>query len=250
MGAPTPNDRSSLIYQALVEAVVEQRLPPGTKLSEDQLGSVFGASRTLVRAALQALAHDGIVTIARHRGAFVASPTVQDAREMFEARRVVEAVIVARAASVFTPKHEKAVRRVLDEGHVALAAGHRARAIRLSGAFHLAIAEAAGQRVLLGFLQELMSRSSLVIALYGHSARSTCGEDEHGQLLAALVARDEAEAKRLMLEHLDHIEADLDFARHEQQPVALSAVFPMRPEASAPSRIADQGSSWLATTKV
>ena len=53
-----------------------QRLPPGAKLTEEQLGAVFGVSRTIVRSALQALAHDHIVTIERNRGAFVSAPTV------------------------------------------------------------------------------------------------------------------------------------------------------------------------------
>lgn len=245
------DDRSSRIHRALLDAVVEQRLPPGMKLSEDQLGRIFGASRTLVRAALQSLAHDGIVTIARHRGAFVASPTVADAREVFEARRMIEAVTVARAAQLLSSDNEGAVIAVLDEGARAMAEGDRARTIRLSGEFHLAIARVAGQRVLHGFLLELLSRSSLVIALYGHSNHSACGQAEHRRLLAALRRHDGAEAGRLMQQHLDSIEADLDFARHEQPAIALSDVFtlPFEP-AGAPDLGLGQRSSWLVTTKV
>ena len=71
-------------------AIHEHRLAPGTKLSEDEVGEVYGVSRTVVRAALRELAHGRLVTIHRNRGAFVAKPTVREAREVFEARALLE----------------------------------------------------------------------------------------------------------------------------------------------------------------
>lgn len=206
-------DRVSRIHDAILLAVVEQRLPPGTKLPEDQLASHFAVSRTLVRGALRSLAQDGIVVLARNRGASVASPTPQDARDLFEARRVIEAVTVARAAERATAKACDALDRLMAEGRSALAEGDRGRAIRLSGQFHLAVADLARQPVLARFLGDLVARSSLVIALYGHGARSDCGDHDHLGLVAALRERDAARAVRLMHEHLHGIEDDLDLAR-------------------------------------
>src|SRR5271168_4267886 len=85
--------RAAAIYRSSFDAVVDQRLPPGAKLTEEQLGALFSASRTLVRSALQALAHDHIVTIERNRGSFVSAPTIADAQDIFFSRRIVESGI-------------------------------------------------------------------------------------------------------------------------------------------------------------
>jgi DNA-binding GntR family transcriptional regulator len=206
-------DRVSAIHAAVLLAVVEQRLPPGTKLPEEQLAAHFAVSRTLVRGALRSLAQDGVVTLARNRGASVASPGPQDARDLFDARRVIEAVTTARAAAAATGPELEELGALLEEGRTALAAGDRGRAIRLSGQFHLGIAGTARQPVLEGVLADLVVRSSLVIALYGHRGRSDCGDHDHHRLLDALRARQADRAVGLMLAHLDDIAADLDLDR-------------------------------------
>ena len=215
--SPAPGDgeadRVSAIHAAVLLAVVEQRLPPGTKLPEDQLAAHFAVSRTLVRGALRSLAQDGVVTLARNKGASVASPGPQDARDLFDARRVIEAVTTARAAAHATEPELQDLAGLLAEGRAALAIGGRGRAIRLSGQFHVGIAAMARQPVLEGFLADLVVRSSLVIALYGHRGRSDCGDHEHHGLLDALRARDADRAVSLMLAHLDDIAADLDLDR-------------------------------------
>ena len=83
--APDASDRVSRIREGVTAAILEHRLLPGTKLGEDEIGEIYGSSRTLVRTALQQLAHEGIVNIEKNRGAFVARPTPADAREVFEA---------------------------------------------------------------------------------------------------------------------------------------------------------------------
>ena len=217
----TESDRVSAIHDAVLLAVVEQRLPPGMKLPEDQLAHHFSVSRTLVRGALRSLAQDGIVVLARHRGASVASPGPQDARDLFEARRVIEAVTTARAAENATSADLAGLAAILDESRAALAGGDRGRAIRLSGDFHLRIAGIARQSVLEGFLAELVVRSSLVIALYGHRGRSDCGAHDHRRLVDALRDRDGAGAVALMTAHLHEIEADLDLDRVVRSPRSL-----------------------------
>lgn len=202
--------RSDGIAAAIRQAVIEHRLAPGTRLSEDQIGVIFGASRTIVRSALQSLAHDHIVTLAKNRGASVASPTVRDARHLFDARRLLEEQLVQRAATRMDDRAEAELAALIAAGQHAMDAADRGRAIRLSGEFHLRIAAVADQPVLLPFLAELISRSSLVIALYGRGRLADCGAAEHQELLDVLTAHDGDAAAMLMRHHLAHIESDLD----------------------------------------
>ncbi len=213
--------RADVIAATIRQAVIEHRVVPGTRLSEDQIGSLFGASRTIVRAALQKLAHDHIVTLAKNRGASVASPSVADARHLFDARRALEDLIVRRAAARMTARHARLLADLVTRGRRAIEAADRGLAIRLSGEFHQQIAVIADQPILQSFLAELISRSSLVIALYGRTRHSDCGVDDHTGLLAALEARDADKAATLMHDHLAHIEADLDLAEPVRSPTPL-----------------------------
>ena len=216
--------RAATIYRCVCDAVVGQRLPPGAKLTEEQLCSLFGASRTLVRSALQALAHDHIVTIERHRGAFVSAPTVADAQDVFFSRRIIEAGIALDVAPIIRPEQVTNLRGLLAQEHVALAENDRTRAIKLSGAFHLAVARIRGDGSLTRFLAGLISRSSLVIALYGRGAKSACGHDEHNAFIDALAQHDGPGAAALMTEHLEHILADLVLAPRSEASVDVAEI--------------------------
>jgi DNA-binding GntR family transcriptional regulator len=82
--------------------------------------------------------------------------------------------------------------------------------IRASGDFHLVLAHVAGNAVLERFMEELVARSSLVIALYGRTGASSCGHADHGSILNAIEQRNAVLASQLLVHHIDHIEADLD----------------------------------------
>jgi len=204
---------SQYIRDAIREAIVERRLAPGTKLSESDVGSLFGVSRTLVRAALQALAYEGLVKVEKNRGAFVACPTPEEARQIFAARRLFEpGMLIEAAKKIRRPQLTKLRQLLEEEGRLMSERGQTARRaeIKASGDFHLTLAGMTGNAILERFMDELVARSSLVIALYGQSAISSCGHNEHHRILDALEKKDVATASALMLHHIDHIEADLD----------------------------------------
>ena len=98
----TGRSRAEDIADRLREAIHAHRLTPGAKLSEDEVGGIFEVSRTTTRAALHMLAHEQLVTIEPNRGAFVASPSIREAREVFEARALLEESVAARLRSLFT----------------------------------------------------------------------------------------------------------------------------------------------------
>ncbi len=215
-------------YTALLGAILDHRLPPGTRLPEDEIGAIFGVSRTVVRAALQALAHDAVVTIEPNRGAQVAHPTAEEARQVFEARSLIEPRVAALAASRAGPAEVALVRKHLAEEHAALDAGDTPRAVALSGAFHVAIAEMAAQPILAGFVRELVSRSSLVVALYWRRRDAICERHAHHELAEAIATRNGARAGDLMLSHLVDIFSGLDLSPRPARSVSLAELLAPR----------------------
>jgi DNA-binding GntR family transcriptional regulator len=202
--------RDDVIYRELLGAIIDHRIPPGTALPEDALAAAFGVSRTLVRKALLRLAHEKLVALRPNRGAVVARPSVEEARELFNARRLIEPVLVRTAAARIQASDLDALRAGVAAEKAAFARGDRHTLIRLSGDFHRRLATLAGNRVLAEFLSELISRTSLVIALYELPAIWPCSLDEHAQVLEAVARHDAEAAAELMHQHLDHCEAQLD----------------------------------------
>lgn len=214
------------IYERIVGAVLDHRLPPGTRLTEEKLGRVFGVSRTRIRQVLVRLAAEQIIVLEHNRGATVASPTPQDAHEVFGARMLIEPPLIEAFVQQADAAALEALIRSLQDEEAANAAGDLRAAIRLSGEFHLLIAEGSGNATLARILRELVSRTSLILMTFGqrpgrhgtrHRHEGGCGCDEHAGLVAAIRARDARQAARLMKRHLAHLLAGIAF---EQPPEA------------------------------
>jgi len=214
--------RSAQIYGSLLEAILDHRLSPGTRLPEDDIGALFGVSRTIVRAALQTLAHERVVTIQPNRGAQVAHPSVEEARQVFEARSLLEPRIAALAAERATVRNVARLRSHHRSEETAIRQGDQRRAIALSARFHNMLAEIAGQSILEGFLRELTSRSSLVVALYWQRKDTTCERHAHHELLGAVAAHNGKRAADLMRSHLVDIFSGLNLRERVVKEVRLS----------------------------
>jgi DNA-binding GntR family transcriptional regulator len=223
-GAPTggPALREA-IYDRILRAVLEHRLPPGTKLVEDRLAELFDTSRAQVRDVLARLAGEGLVRTVPNRGAFIAAPTVEQTRDVFEARRLIEPALVRRLVARHDPAAIAALRAIVVDEQRARARRDRPAMVRLSGEFHVRLAECAGNRMLERPMRELASLTVLAIFLYDAPHATACREDEHELLVAAIEARRGERAVALMLEHLDHIESSLDLSPRRDAPVDLAA---------------------------
>jgi DNA-binding GntR family transcriptional regulator len=193
--------RSEMICSALRSAILERALLPGMKLPEDVLGERFGASRTLVRQALERLAAEGLVELRRNRGAAVATPSLEEARDLFELRAQIEDLLVARLAANFTGAHKTEMEAHLAK-EIAADKGPEAVSIRLATEFHILLAKLTGSPVLLRYVEEVAYRCGLTLALYSRPHSADCGIQEHRQILDALTAGDEATARELMRSHL------------------------------------------------
>ncbi|EEX13674.1 transcriptional regulator, GntR family [Citreicella sp. SE45] len=209
------------IVDRMATAIHEHRLAPGMKLSEDEVGEVYGVSRTVVRAALQKLAHMHLVDLRRNRGAFVAQPTVKEAREVFEARALLEPRTARSAAERMTPAALARLQSHIDDEHRALDEGDTGRALHLSGLFHVEIARIADQKTVEEFIAQLVSRSSLIIALYWQRRAALCESHAHHALLQAFAAGDGTLAEDLMKSHLLDLLTSLDLRERGSVPQSL-----------------------------
>jgi DNA-binding GntR family transcriptional regulator len=197
------------IYERIYVAILEHRLQPGTKLGEEKMAEIFGVSRARIREVLAKLAHEQIVELYPQRGAYVAKPTIEQARDIFEARRLIEPAIMQRLVATITPDKISRLRQ-----HAELEAEARRRhdkraVIRLSGEFHTLAAELAGNSAFARTMRELSMLTCLTIFLYDAPTAQSCRHDEHAMIIDAVARRDAARAQSLMLAHLDHIEGSL-----------------------------------------
>lgn len=202
--------QDDVVYCHIFDAILEQRLPPATKLSEEALAEIFGVSRTIIRRALLRLSLEQVVVIRPNRGAMVAAPTVDEAKQIFKAREVMEIAITELAVQNATKAQIDECRKLVVKENQAFDHGDYGSGLRLSGEFHIKLAEMAENAPLLAFQRSLVSQTSLLIAQYETGNNSNCSLDEHTILLDAIEAGDSDKAIELMQEHLDHIRSKLN----------------------------------------
>jgi DNA-binding GntR family transcriptional regulator len=208
-GAGPEGTATQRIVDAITTAIVERRLMPGTKLVEQQLADLFTVSRTIVRQALNRLSRDHLVTLEPARGAFVAKPSIDEARQVFEVRRMVEASMVKQLCAVVSDAQVAELRRHLREEGDAVARTDITGRTRLLADFHVVLARMLGNEVLAQLLADLLARCSLVALMYQSAHSAEHSAEEHVAIVEAIERRDARAATRLMESHLAHVERNL-----------------------------------------
>ncbi|MDP3136671.1 MAG: GntR family transcriptional regulator [Burkholderiaceae bacterium] len=203
------------IVESLTRAIVDHRLLPGSKLAEQKLADHFGVSRTLVRQALFQLSQKGLIRLEPARGAFVAAPDVNEARQVFAVRRMLESEMTRAFVRGLTPARIRALKDHVALEKAAVQKGEPAGRNQLLGDFHVRMAELMGNEVLARILGELISRCALITLMYQSADAAEHSSEEHAEIVKALAARDEKRAVQLMTEHLLHVEESLAFDRKQ-----------------------------------
>ncbi len=206
----TSTTQDQYIYTEILDAILERRLDPGVKLKEDELADIFSVSRTIVRRALLRLSHDRIVDIQPNRGATIVKPDVQTAREIIGARRLIESELVKQATALATPKAISTLKKCVEDERDQVRRQHVGSGLRLSGDFHIQLAELSGNRTLAGYLKELVPQTSLIIATYQTPHHTLCAHQEHFDIIDVVASGDIEAAQEAMDSHLQHIEDKLD----------------------------------------
>lgn len=221
------------IAQQVVESILAQKLAPGERLGEQELAELFGVSRTLVREALMQLQARGFVEVRTRKGWYVVEPSVEEARDAFSARRIIESGIIREAGrplqSVLRTLHQ----HIAQEEQAIEEADAATRAFLLAD-FHVCLAECLGQRLLCDVLRDLTARTTLAASLYQskHDAGQSCAE--HAGIVAALENGDLDLARERMLAHIGSVEAALGSSAPGAAPgterlrAALTQLAPLR----------------------
>lgn len=197
------------IVDSVTAAIVERRLMPGTKLAEQRLADIFEVSRTVVRQALNQLSRDRLITLEPARGAFVSTPSVDEAHQVFELRQMMEGAMMRLLVERITPSQVAELRTHLQAEQAAIAANDVAERTRLLAHFHSLLARMTGNRVLEELQADLLSRSSLISLMYQSSQSASESSAEHAAIVDALERRDEAAAVRLAASHIEQVERNL-----------------------------------------
>ena len=194
------------IAETIINAIMEHRIAPGSKLSEGRMAEAFNVSRTKIRQALTMLAESGLVQLLPNRGAFVSSPTPEEAREVFALRRLLEPEMIRGVIRRAKKQDLAALHKHLQAEDEARRNHNRRAIIRLTGDFHILLAGLCGNRYIDKIMAELCPLTCLIIALYDLPQTPACPEDEHSAIVDAIEAGDESRATELMQHHLQHIE--------------------------------------------
>lgn len=217
------------IYERIHEAMLDHRLEPGTKLKEVALAELFAVNRSVIRKVLVRLAHSKLVVLRPNRGAVVASPSVQEGRHLFAARRAIEGAIVDTLVGRITKEQIRELRALVRQEQEAYRAGEMSAGLKMSIQFHRAVADMAGNSVLAEFLEQLVARTPLIVLAYkGTSFNRSCSNDEHSRILDALAAGDADRAVAGMKSHLESLENQLNLHEEEEHPTDLAEIFGVR----------------------
>jgi DNA-binding GntR family transcriptional regulator len=188
-------------YAEIRQRIIDGQYPPGQPLSEVTLANAHGMSRTPVREALARLCHERYVERMSGRGFFVARVTVQAINDTYEVRRLLEGWAAARAAERATPEVVARLRALAerqDDDVTGVEAGNNNRRV------HLALAAAAGNHLAADLIEQCLAQIDRFITLgVGFAPFKTGSGAAHSEVVAAIEARNPAEARQRMDEHLN-----------------------------------------------
>jgi DNA-binding GntR family transcriptional regulator len=189
------------IVESVLEAIARGRLTAGTRLREEELASIFGMSRAIVREALKMMAERGIVVIQPHRGASVAEPTEDEITQTYAARALIEGAMAADLAQHVTAADIRRLREHVERQRETLANGQRREHLHLMGEFHTLFAAIHGNLVISETLARLVARTSFMTALFPPESQ-TCAIEDHVMLIDALASGDGASARDVAARHM------------------------------------------------
>lgn len=189
------------VYDHLLDAIVDRTYEPGMRLKEEKIAAELGVSRTPIREAFRMLERAGWLSIHPGAGAYVRQPSMQEIREIFEVRALVEDWIVRSAAERATVADRAELERIVAAGWAAVERNDLEAMSRLNSEFHLGLAKAARNRKIQDFAQALGREIRWYFSAIAHEIGRVSWE-EHTAMLEAVRRSDPAAASEVMAQHI------------------------------------------------
>ncbi|SHO66598.1 DNA-binding transcriptional regulator, GntR family [Pseudoxanthobacter soli DSM 19599] len=205
-----------LIYERLVDAIIDKHLRAGEHLNEVKLAEAYDVPRSRVRRVLERLRDEDVVVFQLNRGAFVSRPTIEDAHHVYEARRELECIVVRLACQRATAadierlrQHLRHEREMFDRQDPSVN--------RVAAHFHHLIAEIARNPVFEKMLAVLIRRGVLIQSVYEQKTGILCLTHEHERVVDFIEANRPDDAAHEMTHHFEHIVSSLNLSEARRQ---------------------------------
>lgn len=223
-GQTRPSMDEDPVVKGILKAISLKRIRPGTKLVADQLVEAFGSNRIHIRQVFEHLGSRNIIRLYPNRGAYVAEPTVDEARHVFATRRVLERAAVSDLIDTLDQRAAETLQQHIEQEH-RHAEDDRWQTLSITGDFHSLIAHLTGNVVLAKFLDELVLRTSLIIAAFESRGAEDCSPDAHPAIVKAILAKDKPAALAVMDAHLTAMEKRLRFDALPEAEESIATIF-------------------------
>ncbi len=195
------------VFKTIEKAILEQRLPPGTRLREVQLAAIFAVKRGLIRKVLAQLINRKLVDHKPHAGAQVSCPSLKDARDLFATRQLLENSVITTLCENITDEQLTTLREHVKQEKLAYLSSNTQKGVRLSAGFHKLLAQFAGNQVVAEFLNDIINRTPLVmLSQSGSEPSNGCLNHDHSEIIDALESTNSKKASDLMRQHLCELE--------------------------------------------
>lgn len=200
---------ASQVYDWLRDAILRGELPPGSRVSEGEIGKQIGVSRQPVREAFIRLTSEGLAEVRPQRGTFISRISVSAVLSARLIREAVESDLIRMVAETADPQLIARLDHEIEQQRAAIASDDIEGFVRLDDRFHHLLACAAGHDAVWTVLEGLKSHMNRLRRFTARAFDARRLTDQHAAIVEALRQRNPEAAEQAMRRHLRELLADL-----------------------------------------
>ncbi|MEH7347518.1 GntR family transcriptional regulator [Gottfriedia acidiceleris] len=201
------SNMEELVYTKIKLSIYNRFIRPGSQLVEAAIAKKLNVSRTPVRAAIKKLEHEGYVQVTPNRGAFVIKPTAEEMKDAYSVRLLLEKQSAGLAAERISKEDIEKLYNLIDEEKRTFDHRDTDSYYKMNDSFHSIIAEASQNKLLLEYVKDIVSRTTIYVVLFDplDTLKINPSIEEHISIVKALESRDKIEAEKAMEIHLTSV---------------------------------------------
>lgn len=195
---------ATVAYEYIRNKIVTKTVFPGNRIIEEEIVHELGVSRTSIRTAMQKLQYEGFLEIVPNKGAYIAKPTVEDIRNAYYTRTILEVHAVQLAIDAISSEGIARMELNLKAQEELGGRFTIAEYAALNRAFHWEIADTSGNPYIKKYLNELLNRSNIYLIFYDDSTDNIQSLKKHRAILEAIKAKDKDSAAKAIREDMSY----------------------------------------------